>query len=288
MLDILDELAPLVLATPWDKCGLQVASFREEICHVAVGLDPHPHFVQEALEKGSDFLLTHHPLTMSPKFPDKLDAYHRVLSLLFGHNVCLYSAHTCLDSMPYGAPVWLADALGLADCSVLEKTGSVQERANSPLKKSANINDNYEISAGIGCIGNLPKPLQGNDLLLLLRKYLPDAKPFFLIGKLTGEISRIAICPGSGSSLMQTAKDLGAQLFITGDIKYHTAVEVVDSFNGVYNDVPLALLDVGHFSLEEEMMRRFSVQLQEKLFQEKSDVRVTFIPSMDPFASSVE
>ena len=82
-------------------------------------------------------------------------------------------------------------------------------------------------------------------------------------------IRRIAICPGSGSSLAPEAAAAGADLLITGDVKYHAALEF-----------PLPVLDVGHFSLEEEMMRRFALQLKEQA----SDVAVQFVPAQDPLA----
>ena len=90
-----------------------------------------------------------------------------------------------------------------------------------------------------------------------------------LAGALPERIRRIAICPGSGSSLAPEAAARGADLLITGDLKYHTAL-----------DLPLPVLDVGHFSLEEEMMRRFALQLKENV----SDVAVQFVPAQDPLA----
>ena len=81
-------------------------------------------------------------------------------------------------------------------------------------------------------------------------------------------VTRVGYCTGSGSSLLDAAQAAGAQLFITGDVKYHTALAA-----------EICLLDVGHHSLEEEMMLRMSRLLQQRLH----DVEVFFVPSASPF-----
>ena len=60
----------------------------------------------------------------------------------------------------------------------------------------------------------------------------------------------------------------GADIFITGDVKYHTAL-----------DTQLCLFDVGHHSLEEEMMRRAAIHLQHVCPM----LEVVFVPSASPF-----
>jgi len=263
LLALFEELAPTALAAPWDNSGLQVAADRKEIHHIAISLDPSPESVQKALTARADFIFTHHPLKLSPCYPNKLDAYHRILSLLFSHNVPLYSAHTNLDSIEIAR--WLADDLGLLNRKIIEVTGSL-----------ANGDD-----AGIGMVGSLPHSLDSKTFIDTIQKLIPHTHPFSCIGKLPKTISRIGICPGSGSSLIDDAQKLGAEIFITGDTKYHTALDTTQVF---YNKNPLCLIDVGHFSLEEEMMRRFSLALGKKL----QDVRVTFIPANDPFSKITE
>ena len=81
-------------------------------------------------------------------------------------------------------------------------------------------------------------------------------------------IRRVAYCTGSGSSLLEEARAAGADIFITGDVKYHTAL-----------DTQLCLFDVGHHSLEEEMMRRAAIHLQHACPM----LEVIFVPSASPF-----
>lgn len=120
---------------------------------------------------------------------------------------------------------------------------------------------------GIGQIGELPSPM-GRDEFLARIKNLTGRSTVALIGEAPETVSTVAYCPGSGGSLIQTAFKLGADVFVTGDVKYHDAVET-----------PGMVVDVGHFSLEEEMTRRFAEALKER-----SGLDVRFFPGRDPYA----
>ena len=90
-------------------------------------------------------------------------------------------------------------------------------------------------------------------------------------GNVPEKIARVAYCTGSGASLMEEAEKSGADLYITGDVKYHAAL-----------DARVAILDVGHHSLEEEMMREMAQRLG-TIF----DIETFFVPSHSPFSSAV-
>lgn len=273
LIALIERTAPLAIAAPWDKSGVQVASARQDINRLAVCLDPTPESIRIALSGGAEMILAHHPLTMEGRFTDRLDSYHEVLSLLFRADVPLYSSHTSLDANPLGPVSWLADELGLCripssdtkdgeaghgmplPLTVLEQTGTMERGGGS-------------YACGFGIVGDCAVDMTPEDLKKMLALWLVGSCPR-LAGALPERIRRIAICPGSGSSLAPEAAARGADLLITGDLKYHTAL-----------DLPLPVLDVGHFSLEEEMMRRFALQLKENV----SDVAVQFVPAQDPLA----
>lgn len=142
--------------------------------------------------------------------------------------------------------------------TVLEPTGSMERGG-------------VAYPCGFGIVGDCAAALSPDALKKALALWLVGTCPR-LVGTLPERIRRIAICPGSGSSLAPEAAALGADLLITGDVKYHAAL-----------DFPLPVLDVGHFSLEEEMMRRFALQLNENV----PDVAVQFVPAQDPLAPFV-
>jgi dinuclear metal center YbgI/SA1388 family protein len=94
---------------------------------------------------------------------------------------------------------------------------------------------------GAGMIGNLPKPLDLEELLLSLKeKFSADGIRY--AGNKKHKISRIAVCGGSGSFLIKDAIIQAADVFITGDIKYH---QFFDADNN------LTIIDIGHFESEQ-------------------------------------
>ncbi len=263
LVELIENTAPLSIAAPWDHSGVQVAAYRERIFRLAVCLDPLPRIIRQALDEGADMVLSHHPLVMQARFTDRLDAYHEVLSLLFKADVPLYAAHTSLDANPLGPATWLGRELGLRPFADDRKDASlfqILEITGYILRKDV------EIPCGFGVVGDLPMPLTPEQLHLALAPWLAGSVAR-CAGTLPQQIRRVAICPGSGASLAAAAAQYGADILISGDLKYHTALET-----------PLPVLDVGHFSLEAEMMRRFAGELESVL----PDVSVFFVPGCDP------
>lgn len=270
---IIEQVAPLTIAASWDNSGVQVASMRDKISCLAVCLDPSPTSVETALSAGADMVLSHHPLSLEPRFPNQRDSYHNVLSLLLKADVPLYAAHTSLDANPLGPVAWLAEELGLLPLSAsdLFPRHSEISGAFSPslsiLEPTGSIEQNgIRVVCGFGMGGVLPHALSPSEFREKLSPWLKGSCPR-LVGSLPSRIQRVAFCPGSGSSFVYEALSLKADVFITGDVKYHPALEF-----------PLPVLDVGHFCLEEEMMRRFALHLEQKL----SGVKVVFITATDP------
>jgi dinuclear metal center YbgI/SA1388 family protein len=310
----IETTAPLQLAASWDKCGVQIASAASEIKTVCVALDPSVETVRRAVEHEADFLLCHHPLSLAPRLPSRLDDYHEVLSLSLKNSMWLYSAHTSLDANPHGPVNWLGRALGMQDMRILEVTRretpsllrladpSMQEKvrdfADSVTRRDGQMEEYLlwpEESAafkakleagtpwqelalaapireyGFGCIGTLPKALDWNEFSARLTALgLPLSR---MVGQVPETVTRVAYCPGSGADLGPAAFAKGADAYLTGDVKYHQAQAV--------QDIGLTI-DVGHFCLEETMMRTWSQSLDRELSPE--GVRVIFLQGRDPFA----
>ncbi|WP_320172019.1 Nif3-like dinuclear metal center hexameric protein [Maridesulfovibrio sp.] len=249
----IEKLVPSGYASSWDNCGVQIAGAERNVARVAVALDPLAQVVAEALGWGADFILTHHPLAIEAKLPARLDWFHEVMRLVLGSGVTLFAAHTSLDVQFRGVVSWLGREFGLEDMQVLEPVA--EDAAGNVL--------------GFGCIGNFSVSRPFGEFaeqvaVLAGCDFIP------VCGPQPEKVGRVAICPGSGSSLIEDAHAAGADVFITGDVKYHPAQET-----------PVAILDVGHFSLEEEMMRRFSLILGSEL---GDTVQVKFFSGRNPFA----
>lgn len=126
---------------------------------------------------------------------------------------------------------------------------------------------------GFGQVGTLPEPLLLQDFLVELESLI-SRDVFTVCGPVPESISTVAYCGGSGSSMADAALAAGADVLVTGDMKYHPAVET-----GV------CVVDVGHFSLEEEMMRLFAAILAEEF--KPHGVEVEFFRGEEPFAFHV-
>lgn len=100
--------------------------------------------------------------------------------------------------------------------------------------------DNEFEKVGLGMIGSLEEAQQAQPFLQKVKQMLgtgvirhtaPGSKP----------IRKVAVCGGAGSFLIGKARQAGADIFITGDLKYHEFFDAGPDF---------ILADVGHFESE--------------------------------------
>jgi dinuclear metal center YbgI/SA1388 family protein len=152
--------------------------------------------------------------------------------------------------------------------------------AAKPIEHYVRRLESPSVSVGFGQVGDLPRPLAYEDFARLLegalfknQKRMPGSTGVGVCwaecGPRPQTVRRVAYCTGSGGSLIPAAFAAGADVFVCGDVKHHAAMET-----------PGLVLDVGHFILEEEMMRLFSQDLQKDLGRE---VEVRFFPGESPF-----
>ena len=130
--------------------------------------------------------------------------------------------------------------------------------------------------AGLGIIGKLSQRSTVEKIAARVGSKL-KAGPFRLVGKNSGSIGTVAVCAGSGSSLLDAAAAGGAQIFITGDLKYHDARRA--------EDMGIRVLDVGHFAPEKYGLTRFGKLLEKELTRQGLEVKVTYAKERDPFVA---
>lgn len=255
----IEKFAPLEAAAKWDNSGIQCISENIHVSKMALCLDPSYSLIEKAINNDFQFILTHHPLLLKPVYFNKYDNYQKILTLLIKNDIWLYSAHTSLDANPEGPISFLADALELKNREVLDPFYLVH--------------DNSEKQFGYGILGYLPKPMTAKVFVQNLGTLL-DLNTITLCGSLPSDkiITKIAYCPGSGADFIDQAQKKCCDLYISGDIKYHKAMEA-----------KIPILDVGHHSLEENMMHRFCNILQNTL----NDLEISFLPSTSPMKTII-
>ncbi|HHY38103.1 MAG TPA: reverse transcriptase-like protein [Clostridia bacterium] len=114
---ILEDVAPLWLAAPWDRVGLLLGDPQNRVTRVLVTLDVSVAAIREAESLGCEVIVSHHPLFLKPIETLALpDPRARILSLLWESRIAVYCAHTNLDVAPGGTADTLAqlvrEALG--------------------------------------------------------------------------------------------------------------------------------------------------------------------------------
>jgi dinuclear metal center YbgI/SA1388 family protein len=261
IIDWIDSRAPFRYAQSWDNSGLQVGDPEALTDKVMVAIDPGSEVVEEARELGCGCLVTHHPLLLRPIQVVRVDSWPGNViarSLISGINIV--SAHTNLDAALDGTNTQLKDLLGLV--------------VTGPIEAEAGLAGD-ERYVGMGLVGSLPRALSTAELARQLGRGLGGADV-----RLTGDpdrlVSRAAVCTGSGGSLIGKVLDLGAEVFITGDIRYHDAKLAVE--------FGLAIVDVGHFASEKLVLEPLASFLRSKAEYEGAAVEVVISQSeKDPF-----
>lgn len=223
LMEKLEALSPVSYAESWDNVGLLAGRYEKEIHKVMIALDATDEVVEEALQKGADLLLTHHPLIFSArKKINNGDFIGRRLVTLLKHDMCYYAMHTNFDVM--GMADAAADKIALKDREVLDVT--------------------YEkdgLKEGIGRIGMLQEPLTLKTCAKEVKR-LFELESVKCFGDAERLIKRAAICPGSGKSVVERAVLMGADVLITGDIDHHTGIDAAA--------MGLSVIDAGHYGLE--------------------------------------
>jgi len=257
----IDSWAPFRYAESWDNCGLQVGNPESSVTRVLVALDPASCVLREAQELGSQCVVTHHPLLLRPINSVRTDSWPgSIISQALLSGISIIAAHTNLDAAPQGTNVQLKDLL---EIDVI-----------GPLDAGA-VSCGGEQYLGIGLVGLLPRQATLESLAARLNRAL-GGTVVRITGDLRKQITRVAVCTGSGGSLMEKVLASGAEVFVTGDLKYHDARFAEES--------GLAVIDIGHFASEKLVLEPFGDFLRSKAKSEGAELEVFVSKSeTDPF-----
>lgn len=119
--DALESWAPRALQEPYDNCGLQVGDPSAEITSALICLDCTPAVVEEAVVKGCQLIISHHPVIFKGlKSLAGNGHVERTLRAALQHGVALYAIHTNLDNVINGVNGEIAERLGLKALHVLD------------------------------------------------------------------------------------------------------------------------------------------------------------------------
>jgi dinuclear metal center YbgI/SA1388 family protein len=118
--DHLESFAPLAYQESYDNAGLICGEPEMEIRGAIICLDSTEAVLEEAIERGCNLVIAHHPIVFSglKKFNGK-NYVERVIIKAIRNNIAIYAAHTNLDNVHNGVNAIIAEKLGLKNCKVL-------------------------------------------------------------------------------------------------------------------------------------------------------------------------
>ena len=251
IITILQKQAPEQYACEWDNVGLLVGDANKEVQKVYIALDATEETIEEAVALGADMLLTHHPMIFKGIKKVNTDDFtgKRVVSLIRA-DMAYYAMHTNFDVK--GMAELAAEKIGLTDCKVLEVTCEDEQGLQ-----------------GIGKVGTVSS-MSVRDCAELVKKafHLEQVKVF---GDLDAKITRAAICPGTGKSVIGEALKSGAQVLITGDIDHHEGIDAAAQ--------KMAVIDAGHYGIE----KIFIPYMKQYLEENTTGLTILEQPEKQPF-----
>ncbi|MDE5687159.1 MAG: Nif3-like dinuclear metal center hexameric protein [Paramuribaculum sp.] len=236
IIDAIEESAPRSLQESYDNSGVQTGDTSAVCTGVMLAVDPTPDIIAQAQAAGCNLVVTHHPLLFKGlKSITGANPVEQTVIAAIQAGITVYSAHTSLDRARNGISCRMATMLGLTNIEPLEADGA-------------------DASIGLGAIGSFPHVKSETEFTDLVKSTVgsPVARPTRLTSR---EIRRVALCGGSGSSLLPLAIAAGAHAMVTSDTRYHDFIDYADR---------ILIVDIGHFESEKCSKSIFRAIITEK------------------------
>lgn len=214
----LEEFAPPELAEDWDCSGWIAETNKKEIHKIMLCLTVTEDIIRQAKAQNCEMIISHHPLF-------SINCHSELFSESLQPCIDIYCAHTNLDRTNGGTTDTLIAALG------------------------------FKISQTENFLRYVDKMLSVEELKKLLLKISPNLR--YVNNRKIEILNKIAFCAGSGSEFIEAALSNGADALVTGDVKFHTALES-----------PMVIFDIGHFESEILVLQVF-----EKLLADVETIR---------------
>lgn len=208
----IDTFAPFSTAMDFDNVGILAGNENTEVKNVLLALDITPDVIKETCEKNAQLIISHHPIIFEPlkSLPSSSVPY-----LLARSNLTAICAHTNLDLSNPGVNTWLAEKLKLKNIELIPDIAMA--------------------------VGTLTKPMECEEFTKHIKVSLNCGGLRFSGGR--EKIFKVAVSSGSGGFNVAEAFSLGADAFITGEIKHHEILFAAQN--------NIMAVDVGHYRSED-------------------------------------
>ncbi|WP_438449838.1 Nif3-like dinuclear metal center hexameric protein [Lactobacillus kitasatonis] len=244
--DIVERLRqdfPEDIASKGDPVGMQIGSMDADVTKVMTTLDVRPQVVEEAVKKGVNFIVSHHPVMFRPaRNLDFANAQNAMYGNIIKNGITVYSIHTNSDKAQNGSADWQAEELGLKDVEpfCLDDDGIAMGRK-----------------------GKLPKPMSAYDFAYYIKDKMNIKMARLITADNEKQISTVGFICGDGGKYWTRALDDNLDAFITGDVYYHVGHDMISS--------GLTVVDPGHYT---EKLFKYKVYDRLKKWNEKNNWNV--------------
>lgn len=220
---VIEQSAPLHMQESFDNSGLIVGDAQAEVNSALICVDVTQEVLDEAIACGVGLVISHHPVIFNSIRRLTESTYvERLVSRALRAGVALYAAHTNLDAVHNGMSWRLASILGVGELQLLSPTREGDQQI------------------GFGVVGELQSSMPCEEFLQLVMSSL-ELKVVRHSDLTLNTVRRVALCTGSGASLIGAAKRAQADIYLAADFKYNDFME---------GDSHFIVADIGHFESE--------------------------------------
>lgn len=248
---VLEAAYPLDWAEDWDRVGLVLGERSAGVQRVLLAVDPTVDVAREAVDRGAQLLVTHHPLLLrGASFLPADQGKGAVVTSLLRAGTALWCGHTNVDRSTRGTVGAWIDELALQDARPL--------MAGRPAEDGAHGSQLF----GLGAIGALAEPTMVGALAAVIAGIVPTtARGILHTGPADRPVRTVAVCPGAGDSFLDLAAAAEVDVYITSDLRHHPALEHLEA--AAEHSAAPALIDVPHAASEALWLPRSQQLLQE-------------------------
>ena len=223
IIKILEEKFPVSYAEEWDNVGLLIGDMNKEIKKIQFSIDATSEAVENAILIKVDMIITHHPVIFrAVKSLREQDQLGQKIRKLIKNDINVYCIHTNLDSAVNGLNDYVLKKLDIENSKILDF--------------------DIEKKCGIGRIYSLDKQQTLEEYINFLKNKLSIKNIRVVSKNIRIGIKNIALINGSAMSYWRDVKNKNIDLFITGDVSYHDALDA--------REAGLNIIDFGHYESE--------------------------------------
>lgn len=218
-----EDTVPTKMKMGTDNPGFLVGNGTREVHKILLALDITDDVISEAAECSADLIVSHHPLFFSVSSASTESLIGRKIVSILESKMSAICLHTNLDSAKDGVNDTLMAVLGANTEGILDPYGTYDNGTPYGLGRFGTV----EECSLDEFLKHCKTVLQCNGL-----RYISAGK----------SVHKIAVCGGSGSSMLNDVAKIGCDTYITADVKHNGFLDA--------KELGINLIDAGHYSTE--------------------------------------